>query len=313
MTISKLFPTVLAALFGTTLLFTACEKDENAATDGQLSIEMTDGPIDDAAVKGVFVTVAEVKVDGQTFYGFSGKKTINLLDYQQGNVTALGLGNIEAGSYQSITLALDHQTDASGNSPGCYVLTADNVRHSLSATAGQTLILAKNFAVEAGKKTELVIDFDLRKAVQYQDGAGDKYDFVAAADLQAALRLVVKNTTGSIEGACQNSLVSTDKIIVYAYKKGEFNREAEMQIQNGVAFKNAVSSAVVGNDGNFRLAFLEAGEYELHFAAYKDNNSDGRLDLQGTLLLNSLINLESIRLGANAEIQLDILVTGILP
>lgn len=312
MTISKLFPMALAALAGTTLLFTACEEDESIGATGQISIEMTDGPIDDASVKGVFVTVSEVKVDGQTFYGFSGKKTINLLDYQQGNVAALGLGNIDAGSYQNITLVLDNQTDASGSAPGCYVLTDDNVRHSLSATATQTFMLAKNFTIEAGQKTDLVIDFDLRKAVQYQNGGGDKYDFVSAADLQSALRLVVKNNTGSIAGTCQNSIVNTDKIIVYAYKKGEFNRDVEIQTQNGIAFKNAVSSAVVGNDGSFHLTFLEAGEYELHFAAYKDNNSDGKLDLQGTLLLNSLINLESIRLDANSEIQLEILVTGIL-
>ena len=313
MTISKLFPMALATFVGATLLLTACKEDENpGTTTGQLNVEITDGPIDDASVKGAFVTVAEVKVDGETFYGFSGKKTINLLNYQQGNVAALGLGDLETGNYHNISLVLDHQTDESGNSPGCYILTDDNVKHSLAASAKQTLILGKNFVVDAGQKTDLVVDFDLRKAIQYQNGSSDKYDFVAAADLQSAVRLVVKSNAGDIQGSCQNTVVNTDKIIVYAYKKGEFNREVEIQTANGIAFKNAVSSAVVGNDGNFKLAFLEAGEYELHLAAYNDDNSDGQLDLQGTLLLNSLTNLENIRLDAGAELQLDILVTGIL-
>lgn len=313
MTYKRMIPFLLPAIAAAMLFFHACKEDSNTGSTGQLNLEITDGPIDDASVKGVFITVAEVKVDGQTFYGFLGKKTINLLDYQQGNVAALGLGNLDAGGYQQITLVLDHQTDATGSGPGCYVLTDDNVKHALSTAATQTIEISKNFSIEAGQKTELVIDVDLRKAVQYQNGSTDKYDFVAAADLLAAIRLVVKDEAGSIAGACQNDIVIADKIIVYAYKKGDFNRAVEIESQNGVAFKNAVTSAVVGNDGQFTLSFLEEGDYELHFAAYKDTDSDGRLEMLGTLLLNSLINLESIRLEANADVQLEILVTGILP
>lgn len=313
MKVSKWFPITLVAFYSAMLFFTACKKDENESASGQLNLEITDGPIDDASVKGVFVTVAEVKVDGQTFSGFSGKKTINLLSYQQGNVAALGLGELQAGTYQNISLVLDHASDASGNSPGCYVLTADNLKHELAAGANQTLVLTKNFTVNGGQTTHLVIDFDLRKAIQYENGGSDKYEFVATADLQAALRLMVKNTTGSIDGTCQNSLITTDKIIVYAYKKGQFNREVEVQSQNGVSFKNAVASAVVGNDNHYHLAFLESGEYELHFAAYRDNNSDGRLEFQGTLLLSSLVNLLGIQVGAESETRVEVLVTGILP
>jgi hypothetical protein len=203
--------------------------------------------------------------------------------------------------------------DASGNMPGSYVLTDDNAKHGLSTLGVQTFVLAKDFSIEEGQRTDMVIDLDLRKAIQYQNGGGDRYDFVTAADLQTAFRIVDKGKTGTISGMCENTVVSTDKIVVYAYHKGEYNRDVEMQAQNGIAFKNAVTSAVVGNDGSFRMAFLEAGEYELHFAAYKDNNRDGALDLQGTLLLNSLMNLESIRLNASTEVQLEILVTGILP
>lgn len=316
MTFSKFHPILLAILTGTALFFTACDKDDNpgGGGTGQLNLEITDGPTDDPNVKAVFVTVAEVRVNGETFSGFSGKKTINLLAYQQGNVAVLGLGDIDAGSYQNITLVLDTQTDQNGSAPGCYVQTLDNVKHELSTTATLALTTTKNFVVETGAKTNLVIDFDLRKAIQYpSSGTVDKYDFVATADLEAALRLVVKSEAGNLSGTCQNAIINTDKIVAYAYKKGTFNRAVEITSQNGIAFKNAVASTVVNSNGEFKIAFLESGDYEIHFAAYKDLNSDDKLDFQGTLVVSSLIDLINLQLGASATIQLNITVTGILP
>ncbi len=315
MTFSKFHPILFAALAGATLFFTACEKDNNpGGSNGQLNLEITDGPSDDPNVKAVFVTVAEVKVDGETFSGFSGKKTIDIMAYQQGNVALLGLGDIEAGSYSNITLVLDAQTDANGNSPGCYVQTADNVKHQLSATATHSITTTKSFAVAAGQKTNMVIDFDLRKAVQYQSGGTtDKYDFVGTADLQAALRLVVKSEAGNVEGTCQNSIISTDKIVVYVYKKGQFTRSVEVQSENGVSFKNAVSSSKVDSNGTFSVSFLERGDYEIHIAAYKDTNNDGKLEFQGTLILDSLIDLGNLNVTSNTNLDLNIMVIGILP
>lgn len=298
------------------LFFASCDKDEEPTDNskGQLNIEITDGPSDDPNVKAVFVTVAEVKVDGQTFSGFSGKKTINLLDYQQGIVTALGVGDIAAGGHQSITLVLDAQTDASGNSPGCYVQTIDNAKHALSASLAQTISTSHAFTVAADAQTTLVLDLDLRKAIQYQSGnVSDQYDFVSTADLQAALRVVVKDQASAMIGTCQNSIVNTEKIVAYVYKKGTFNRAIEIQSNNGITFKNAVASTVVNSNGEFKVAFLESGDYEIHFAAYKDLNSDDKLDFQGTLILNSLLDLENLQVGANLNLQLNIMVIGILP
>ena len=315
MNLSKFHSPLLAILAGATLFFTACQKDDppSSADNGKLNLEITDGPSDDPNVKAVFVTVAEVKIDGQTFSGFS-KKTINLMAYQQGNVAALGLGDIKAGTYQNITLVLDAQTDANGGTPGSYVQTIDNVKHPLSATASHSVTATKSFVVTSGAQTNMVIDFDLRKAVQYQSGAAaDKYDFVGLADLQSALRLVVKSDAGSIGGTAQNNIINTDKIVAYAYKKGTYNRTAEVQSQNGINFKNAVSSTVVNSNGEFKLAFMESGDYEVHFAAYKDLNSDDKLDFQGTLIVNSLIDPANLQLAARANLQLNITVVGILP
>lgn len=313
MTNSKFFlPAFALAVFG--LFLPGCKKDSTNDASGQLNLEITDSPTDDPSVKAVFVTVAAVKIDGQTFSGFSGKKTINLMAYQNGDVAALGLGNLDAHSYQNVTLVLDVDKDASGNSPGCYVQTVDNVKHRLSANVEQEVTVAKNFAVETGQKTNLVIDFDLRKAIRYESGGGsDHYDFVSSGDLNTSLRVVLKAKTGTIKGKCTNSLIASDRIVVYAYKKGQFNRSAEIQAEEGVAFKNAVTSSTVDSDGNYHLSFLEEGDYELQFAAYQDTDSDGKLELKGTLLLNSVLNLTAINVAANAQVQVDIVVVGILP
>lgn len=312
MTISKLFAPACALALAAFCV--GCEKDDTNTTSGQLNLEITDGPADDPNVKAVFVTVAAVKIDGQNFDGFSGKKTIDLMAYQHGNVAALGLGDLDARSYQNITLVLDVDRDASGNTPGCYVQTLDNVKHRLSADAQQEITVAKNFIVEQGQKTNLVIDFDLRKSIRYQSSGGsDQYDFVSSSDLNASLRAVVKAKTGTVKGKCTNNIIASDRIVVYAYKKGQFNRAAEVQAKEGVAFKNAVTSAAVDGSGNYHLSFLEEGEYELQFASFKDTNSDGKLELTGTLLLTSVLDLTTINIGANAQVQVDIIVAGMLP
>jgi hypothetical protein len=314
MTISKLNPVFSVAFLSATLLFlfTACKKDVVPGATGQLNVEITDGPIDDPSVKGVFITVADVQINGHSFHGFSGKKTINLLDFQQGKVQQLGVGNLDVSEYQNITLVLDPQTDASGNSPGCYVLTDDNLLHPLTTT-NYDIEISTDFDISEGQRTDLVIDFDVRKAIQYQDGGADRFDFVTASELQSAVRVLHKNTTGNIAGTCQNAIINADKIIAYVYKKGDYDREVEMDADNGITFKNAVTSAVVGSDDKFRLAFLEAGQYELHFGAYKVNDNNGQSEMLGTLLLESAANLETIRLDANSEVQLEIVVIGILP
>ncbi len=315
MTLFKFNPILPALVLGATLFFAACDKDDdNNGSSGRLNMEITDSPVDDPNVKAVFITVAEVKVDGETFSGFSGKKTINLLAYQQGNVALLGLGDLDAGTYHNVTLVLDTKTDASGNAPGCYVQTVDNVKHELSTSATETLTTAHNFTVSSGATTNVVIDFVLRKAVMSQSGGGsDQYDFVATADLEAALRLVVKNESGKVEGTIQNSIINTAKIVAFVYEKGDYTRSVEIVSTNGISFKNAVASAVVGSNGDFSVPFLDRGDYEIHFAAFSDFNDDGKLEFQGTLILTSLLDLDNLHLTSTSNLDLNIMVTGILP
>ena len=313
----------MAAGFAAILMigFTNCKKDETPSGTGSVSFEITDAPIDDANIQGVFVTLVTVKVDGQEIDNFSGKQTIDLMAYQKGQVKALGSGSMNAGNYNDVRLVLDYETSATGTSPGSYVLTKDGVKHPLKATVGaanEVKISTGTLNVTENGNATAVIDFDLRKALTYSTTpATSAYQFVTDAELSAATRLAMKTKTGAITGTCTDGLgLAGSKIVVYAYKKGSFNTsETQPQGSSDIMFKNAVTSSVCDASGEFTLTFLEAGEYDLRFVGYQDANNDGKLEEKGALVLDVLggLNLTSISVSAAATVRLDVTVTGILP
>lgn len=299
-------------------IFVSCS-DEDGGTDqeseGTAVIELTDSPVDDPNVSAAFVTVSEVKIDGQTVEGFN-KTTVDLLAYQNGSTKVLAEAMTEAKSYSDITLVLDGQTDVSGNAPGCYVLTTDGTKHALINATKQVKV-DYDFEVEENQRQNFVVDFDLRKAIKRTGNTNDMYDFVSDSELRAALRVTNKTEANTITGTCGNlSFQSMDKIVVYAYKKGTYNRSTEVSAQGSsqLRFKNAVSSAALDASGDFELHFLEDGEYELQFAAY-EADSKGEMKLKGTLIIDVLsgIDLAAIDLSTSSTVSLNLLATGILP
>ncbi len=295
-------------------LFTQCDDDTNGDS-GSVQVEITDAPIDDENIQGVFVTVVDVKIDGESMPGFQ-EQTIDIMAYQQGAVKVLGNGAFDAGTYNNVTLVIDYEQDASGNSPGTYVRTTDGVKHALkaSASAATEWTTSSNFDVDNNNRTDVVVDFDIRKAIAHTNsGSGSQYSFVSDTELTAALRVVEKEETGTIAGKFTDLLNTSEKFVVYAYEKGTYNATTEKQ--GSIQFKNAVSSAVVGDDGNYKLAFLEDGDYELHFIGYEDANNDGKFELEGSLLLTVVgaLNLTNINVDAKATVTVDVTVTGIVP
>ncbi|MBI5916765.1 MAG: DUF4382 domain-containing protein, partial [Bacteroidetes bacterium] len=181
---------------------------------------------------------------------------------------------------------------------------------------------AGSFDVAENGTTNVVLDFDLRKAIRYEDApqAGDQYDFVSDSELRSAVRFVAKVNTGKVNGTCADNLgFGGDKIIVYAYTKGTFNKQTEMQAQgeSQLEFKNAVTSSTVNAQGEYTLAFLEEGDYEVHFFAYEDKDNDGKMEIKGELELDLLTNigldLNDLSVDANATLSISVLVLGLLP
>lgn len=297
-------------------MLASCDDSNEPNGKGDVEFEITDSPIDDANVKSVFVTIADLKVDGESVAGFT-KQTIDLKAYQEGNTKLLVKGKqLDAKTYDHVTMVLDLDTDASGNSPGCYVLTTDDVKYNLKTdgTGTSDVTVDKNWSVAANATTTLVIDFDLRKSIAYSDNSDVRYSFVSDNDLESAVRVVKKDDAGTIHGTYhQVGDINADKIIVYAYKKGSFDADTETQVQgeNEIRFANAVTSAEVKNEltgKTFTLALLEKGEYELHFAGYTEDPSDHEMMFDTLLMSETSVNgsagdIITVQGGATAEVD----------
>ena len=324
MNLSKKILLQFSFLFGVALFFSACQKDDTMEPGemGSIKFEITDAPIDDAEVEAVFVTVSEVRVDGEAISDFEGRQTIDLMAYQNGNTKALGIAELEAGTYSNVTLVLDYEEDENGNSPGCYVRDMHPIRSKDdSGTKGEFQLVSSTFVVEPNTQTDIVLDFDVRKAIRYEENPqpDDRYEMASKSETEAAIRLVAKAEAGTFTGNCSDLLgYGGDRIVVYAYAKGTFDddKETTEQGDSDIMFRQAVSSAVVANNGDFQISFLEAGDYELHFAGYEDSNSDGEVEFKGMLqvdLLLGLLDLLDLDLNAAATIEANVSVVGIIP
>lgn len=295
--------------------FISCQK-ENSDDSGNASttIKITDAPIDDASVTGAFVTITDIKLDGQSVQGFS-KTTVDLMAYANGSAKTLGNFNLAGRTYSNITFVLDFDADANGVAPGCYVL-AGAIKHKLQSTAN-SITISKAFTLVSGASNSIVADFDLRKMIVYQSGGPtDHYDFATSAELQSSVRIVAESSAGTITGSVNDAVSGSGKVVAYVYKKGTFNRTVEMQGQGSgnIQFKNAVNSSLVNGSGSYQLHFIESGDYEIHFASYKDTNADGEFELQGTLIATAGggLDLLGLKVNANASLKVDVTVTGVL-
>lgn len=301
------------------LIFTGCNDDDQADL-GDLSIAITDAPVDDPGIKGVFVTISEIRLDGEAWSGFDGPLTIDLMSLQDGSVQTLGVHEVEARSYQSLQLVLDHEMDQHGEQPGCYVLTQDDTRHNLMNGAASRLTIDAqddDLSVENDMMTALVIDIDLRKAIRHDnDLPNSDYRWAGNSELSGAVRIVQKGEAGHISGHCSDDITAADKIVVYVYASGHYNdSEMQPQGQDQVRFANAVSSTSVQSNGDFTLAFLEEGSYELVFIAYEEQNNEGSLGIAGMLTLDLLggADMENVAVSANATASVEVEVTGLIP
>ena len=171
----------LGIIFGTMLLIVSCsdnnENDNVEKESYQTTLKMTDAPIDNANVEAVFITVSDVKVDGNSIEGFS-KTTFDLSALVNGQTKTLGNLQMEAGTYSNIELVLDYTNDMDGNSPGCYVEMADGTKDKIEASSS-TVNITDSFEVFATNTNEIIIDFDLRKTIKEEQGTLESdFDFV---------------------------------------------------------------------------------------------------------------------------------------
>ena len=308
-------------LFSLAFALVSCNKDETnlEGEKGRITVKITDAPSDDASIEGTFITVAAVKIDGKEVEGFS-KQTIEISDLQNGKTHLLFNGDINAGSYSKLSLVLDMATDVNGNAPGSYVLDNQAKKHNLNGGSAQSAEVELNtqISVSPAEEVSAVIDFDLRKSIARGNGmhTESNYSLVAGAELKSAVRLILEEKSGHVKGKVQGAWLTGKNVVVYAYSKGTFNAATELQAQGSgeVRFARAVTSSSVEANGDYHLAFLNEGDYEVYLVSFS-SDSNGRMQLEGVLNASSLaggIILNNISVQSKTSVVVNISISGLI-
>lgn len=292
---------MFSVVFLSAMIFTACNDDNDTADGrGKASVYITDAPIDDANVSAVVISVNSVEANGpdgwETIEEFEEPVSIDLLSYQNGEAFLLTENEMDAGTYSEVRLILNIQEkiDDQIQNEGSYIEYKDGSKEPLFVpSGGQSGYKAKgDFTIPEGGVVGITLDFDVRKAVVK---AGNSGNFI----LKPTIRLVANQDAALINGHFEaDSLDSAgyNKVIAFAYENDTF-AESEMDepAEGEVRFSNAVTSSVVV-DGDFTLAFMESGTYDLYFAAYDENG-------QFVELIGSY---NDVTLEAGAKLELDL-------
>lgn len=263
-------------------LFACGEGDGSVSSTGQASLKVTDAAVNAENVNEVVLSVNEVQAtlngESKTMVTFDEPREFNVMAYQNGETFFLGEGDLEAGTYSDIRFILSGSSDS-------YIGLNDGSKKDLNVPSGTTsgYKIKGTFDVAANSTTNIVADIDLRKALVLTGEGTYK--------LRPTARLVVEEKTSRIEGSVEGSIDASETIVVYAYKKGEFDSSEEAEPSEGeTRFQNSVNSAVVAENGSYTLAFMEEGEYEIKVASFSQNDDDEELDFNGTLDVKLMIN-----------------------
>ena len=251
--------TAIALILG----FSACEESESGS--GTINLAITDAPIDQDNVSGVYITVTGIQYHTDTegwltFEKFEGPKTFNLLDLTRGETDMLGSFELSGGKYTQIRFMLDAPESGQGtpSNPGCYIEFTDASTQPLFVPSGSESGFkgVGAFTVPVNGSVNVTADFDVRKSV-VKTGSPDHYI------LKPVIRLVVDNQAVSIVGNVSNAPQDAT-VVIYAYEDGTYlESETIRETEESPLFPNAVSSDQVCDLSKYHIAYLAAGTYDL--------------------------------------------------
>lgn len=249
-------------------LFTACDVNDNEAGTGTMRISLTDAPANYAAVTIEIEQVLVKRADEEEENGdgetegkgdeeleengweviFNDSISVNLLDYQNGQLLTLGEIDVEAGLYEEIRFVLGDNNTIELQDGTVAELTTPSAQSS-----GYKLKISS--AVEAGEVTDLVIDFDASRSI-VATGSGK---FI----LKPVLRTVEADEKATISGRVTPL-------------------EANPWIYT-VADGDTVSTRP-NSSGNFTLYGLEDGTYDVTIEAQAETYAGADTTITGIVL-----------------------------
>lgn len=168
-------------------------------SSGELSLGITDGPVENASEVVVSFTSVELHGAEHKLIEFDEAKTLNLLALQGEDRSLLLDGeSLASGDYQWIRLGVNEVDsyiviDGVGDGDGQFPL-------EIPSSAQTGLKLNRGFTIGVGSTNDFTIDFDLRKSV-HQEGTG-------GYKLRPTLRLVNNLEVNTVNGTVAEALVN---------------------------------------------------------------------------------------------------------
>lgn len=262
---------LLVVLFFPLILLSCGSEDERSTGKAQISI--TDAPVDAENIKSVYISILGVEANGpdgwQTVESFEEPVKIDILSYNNGESYFLTEGVLTAGTYSEVRLQLDIVERASGaqSNVGSYIEYLDGSTQQIFVPSGhQSGYKAKGeFTIPEGGVVALTLDLDLRKALVM---AGNSGKFL----LKPVVRIVANGDAGMISGNLDSVGVELGNVVAFAYENDTYTEsEIAEPAPEEVRFPNAVTSAQVDENGDFNLAFISSGTYDIYFATFDEN------------------------------------------
>ena len=280
----KIKISLLVTLIALFAVFTGCEEEgENLGQSGTVALSLTDAPVDDTSITGVYITITGIEYhkknnEWQTFEEFEGPQTHNLLELQDSISVLLGNFEMDAGQYNQLRFMLDAAERGQGQgqgqgqsqggpktTPGCYLEYEDGSTEDLFVPSGgkSGYKATGSFRVPSNGSVELTADFDVRKSV-VETGNG-RYI------LKPTIRLITNNEAGAIAGGVTNMPEDSSDIAIYAYEDDSYtDEEAAEPADEENRFPNAVTSDVVCDTNHYRLSYIAPMTYDLVVVNSKD-------------------------------------------
>jgi outer membrane lipoprotein SlyB len=282
---------LMSALAGVTIMLAGCSGGSSGSGSssesgsGQISLGVSDAPVQDARQVCIEFTEAEFKKagsDNQVFV-FDPPEKVDLLAYQGMNAAPLLTNEtLEAGEYQWVRLAANAAKGANGGAgagmndtecvgDGSYIVTESGAVHGLyiPSSAESGLKLNRGFTLPVGGNADFIAEFDLMKSTHAPNGLDPDYI------MRPTIRLLDRTETGSIAGEVSALLATQSdcKPAVYLYNVGESPDDNEDD--GDLDSIDPIASAMVSmqNDGRYlyEIGPVLAGMYDVLFSCDPDD------------------------------------------
>jgi hypothetical protein len=258
---------------------------------GELTVGITDAPLDSATAVVVTFSGVELKPHGGQAFSidFAEPKTLDLMSLQGVNRAVILDGEVvSAGEYEWMRLKVEADPDVAGDS---YLqLETDGAECELRVPSGSQsgLKLIRGFTVGAGAITDLTIDFNLRKSVVAPPGQDTGEPLVCDGQvfmLKPVLRVVDNLEVGAITGQIDPAAIAAscpgDNSAPYpgnVYLFGPVATGATVTpddydlIVDDPNGGDALASALVDpNTFEYTIGFVPAGDYVVAYTCDSDN------------------------------------------